>query len=61
MAAPFVERAGRDPRATSFNFSEAEICQNIEEFLTTKAHKGAEGRNKALPHTSFVRLIRLCG
>jgi hypothetical protein len=27
-------------------FSEAEICQNLEEFLTTKAHKGAEGRNE---------------
>jgi hypothetical protein len=55
------KREGRRGRATSFNFSEAGIYQNIEEFLTTKAHQGAEGRYKALPHTSFVRLIRLCG
>jgi hypothetical protein len=38
--------------------------QNIEEFFTTKepsvrAHQGAEGRNKALFHASFVRLILL--
>jgi hypothetical protein len=33
----------------------------LEEFLTTKALKGAEGRNKALLHASFVRLLRLCG
>jgi hypothetical protein len=48
-------------RATSFNFSKAGIYQNIEEFLATKAHQGAEGRNKALLHASFVRLLRLCG
>jgi hypothetical protein len=35
--------------------------RNIEEFLTTKAHQGAEGRNKAPFHASFVRLIRLSG
>jgi hypothetical protein len=48
---------GFSPRATSFNFSEARIYQNIEEFLTTKAHQGAKGRNKALPHTSFVSFV----
>jgi hypothetical protein len=42
-------------------FPKAKICQNIEEFLTTRVHKGAEGRNKALLHACFVRLIRLCG
>jgi hypothetical protein len=40
-------------------FSKTGISQNIEEFLTTKAHQGAEGRNKALLHASFVCLIRL--
>jgi hypothetical protein len=40
--------------------------RNIEEFLTTnepsvRAHQGAEGKNKALFHASFVRLIRLSG
>jgi hypothetical protein len=38
-------------------FPKVEICQNSEEFLTTKVHKGAEGRNKALLHASFVRLF----
>jgi hypothetical protein len=41
----------------SIYFSEAEICQNIEEFLTTKAHKGAEGRNNGLLHVSFVSFV----
>ncbi|MDR2742044.1 MAG: hypothetical protein LBB98_07805 [Treponema sp.] len=35
-------------RATSFNFSEAGIYQNIEEFLTTKAQK--EGIKHCLIH-----------
>jgi hypothetical protein len=35
-------------RATSFNFSEAGIYQNIEEFLTTKAQK--EGITHCLIH-----------
>jgi hypothetical protein len=46
-----------DRQGKSIYFSEAEICQNIEEFLTTKAHKGAEGRNNVLPHTSFVSFV----
>jgi hypothetical protein len=41
----------------SIYFSKAEICQNIEEFLTTKAHKGAEGRNNVLLHASFVSFV----
>jgi hypothetical protein len=44
-------------RATSFNFSEARIYQNIEEFITTKAHQGAEGRNNVLLHASFVSFV----
>jgi hypothetical protein len=38
-------------------FSKAGIYQNIEEFLTTKAHQGAEGRNNALLHASFVSFV----
>jgi hypothetical protein len=59
-----IGATGRNRGKTQGNviyFSKAGIYQNIEEFLTTKARQGAEGRNKALLHASFVRLICLCG
>jgi hypothetical protein len=49
-------------RGIGVYFSKVEICQNIEEFLTTKAHQGAEGRNKALEFPRFggQRVKPLC-
>jgi hypothetical protein len=38
--------AGHIDQGHCIYFSEAEICQNIEEFLTTKAHKGAQRRRR---------------
>jgi hypothetical protein len=61
QARVLVKMSGVCLQGNVIYFSKARISQNIEEFLTTKAHQGAEGRNKALFHASFVRLIRLCG
>jgi hypothetical protein len=52
-----LKGGGQGRQGNVIYFSKAGIYQDIEEFLTTKARQGAEGRNKALLHASFVRLF----
>jgi hypothetical protein len=71
----FVNTSGLTLRVSAFTFPRLKFAKtlslsqnsvgfekaSIEKFLTTKVHKGAEGRNKALLYAYFVGLIRLCG